>query len=138
MNRQNFTDNFLEHYESPRNYGPLPEADVVSVGTNPGCGDVITIYLRVGDGQIGQRIQFEAEGCAISRGATSILLERVQNKSLAEIQAIDYNDLIDQLGRDIVLARVKCATLGLSTLKQAIQQYGERQSGDNKKSSPSE
>ncbi len=126
MNRQDFTDNFLQHYESPRNYGVLPEADVVTVGTNPGCGDIITIYLRVGDGNIAQRIQFEAEGCAISRGAASILLERVQNKPLAEIQAIDYNDLIEQLGREIVLARVQCATLGLSTLKQAIQQYGDR------------
>ncbi len=138
MNRQDFTDIFLEHYESPRNYGPLPEADVISVGTNPGCGDVITIYLRVGDGNIAQRIQFEAEGCAISQGAASILLESIQNKPLAEIQAIDYNDLVDQLGRDIVLGRVKCATLGLSTLKQAIQQYGERQSGDHKISSSSE
>lgn len=138
MNRQDFTDNFLQHYESPRNYGPLPDADVISVGANPGCGDVITIYLRVSNGHVAQRIQFEAEGCAISRGATSILLDRVQKKSLAEIQAIDYNDLVDQLGRDIVLGRVKCATLGLSTLKQAIQQYNDRHSGDRIISSPRE
>lgn len=134
MNRQDFTDNFLQHYESPRNYGPLPEADVVFTGYNPGCGDVITIYLNVGEGDIAEKIQYEGEGCTISQGAASILLEMVQHKPLAEIQAIDYNDLIDQLGREIVLARGQCATLGLSTLKKAIQQYYDDQKNSRERS----
>jgi nitrogen fixation NifU-like protein len=123
MNRQDFTDNFLEHFESPRHYGFLPEADVVCEGTNPGCGDVITIYLNVGEGDIAEEIRFEGEGCTISQGAVSILLEMVQGKTLAEIQAIDYNALIDKLGREVVLSRVRCATLGLNILNQAIQRY---------------
>jgi nitrogen fixation NifU-like protein len=127
MNRQLFTDNFLEHYESPRHYGPISDADVILRGTNPGCGDVITIYLKVDEGEIAEKIQFEGEGCTISQGAASILLEMVQDKSLAEIQAIDYNALIDLLGRAVVLSRVRCATLGLSTLKNAIQHYYDRQ-----------
>ena len=134
MNRQDFTDNFLQHYESPRNYGPLPEADVVFTGYNPGCGDVITIYLNVGEGDIAEKIQYEGEGCTISQGAASILLEMVQHKPLAEIQAIDYNDLIDQLGREIVLARGQCATLGLSTLKKAIQLYYDDQKNSRERS----
>ena len=127
MNRQDFTDNFLEHYESPRHYGPVLDADVVFEGINPGCGDVITIYLNVGEGEIADKIQFEGEGCTISQSAASILLEMVQGKSLAEIEAIDYNALIDKLGREVVLSRVRCATLGLGTLKNAIQQYYDRQ-----------
>ena len=123
MNRQDFTDNFMEHYESPQHYGPLPGADVIFEGANPGCGDVITIYLNVGEGDIAEAIQFEGEGCTISQGAASILLEMVQGKTLAEIQAIDYNALIDRLGRDVVLSRGRCATLGLSTLKSAINLY---------------
>lgn len=123
MKRQDFTENFLEHYESPRHYGPIPDADVILQGTNPGCGDVITIYLNVGEAGLAEKIQFEGEGCTISQGAASILLEMVQGKPLAEIQAIDYNDLIEKLGRNVVLSRVRCATLGLSTLKNAIQQY---------------
>lgn len=125
MNRQAFTENFLAHYESPRHYGPLSGAEVIVQGSDESCGDVITIYLKVGEGEVAEAIQFEGEGCTISQGAASILLEMVQGKPLAEIQAIDYNDLIDKLGREVVLSRVRCATLGLSTLQSAIQHYYE-------------
>jgi nitrogen fixation NifU-like protein len=50
----------------------------------------------------------------------------VQGKTLAEIEAIDYNDLIERLGRDIVMTRVRCAILSLTTLKNAIQKYREQ------------
>lgn len=126
-NRQYYTDIFLEHYETPRNYGALPEAQVVEAGTNPGCGDEITIYLKVGPGDIAEKIQFEGQGCTISQGAASILLDMVQGKPLAEISAMDYNDLIDALGREVVLTRVGCATLSLSTLKEAIRHYQAQQ-----------
>ena len=123
MDRQDYALQLLEHYESPRHYGNLPEADIVASGENPGCGDTVTIYLSVGEGDVARKIIFEGGGCTISLGATSVLLDMVQGKTLAEIQAIDYNDLITTLGKDVVLTRVKCATLGLKTLKEAISQY---------------
>ena len=130
MSRQEFTENFLAHYESPRHYGPLADAQVIFQESDRSCGDIITIYLKVGEGDVAKTIQFEGEGCTISQGAASILLEMVQGKPLAEIQAIDYNHLIDKLGRDVVLSRVRCATLGLSTLQSAIQHYYDGKSAD--------
>jgi nitrogen fixation NifU-like protein len=127
MNRQHYAENLLDHYEEPRHRGAIPGADVVFKGDNPGCGDLITIYLNVGKGDIAEKIQFEAEGCIISQGAASILLDMVQGKPFAEIEAIDYNDLVEKLGKDVVLTRVRCATLCLSTLKGAIRQYQARQ-----------
>ena len=135
MNRHDYTDRFLEHYESPRHYGPLVEADVVLQGGNPDCGDIITIYLTVAADETAEKIQFEGEGCTISQAATSILLELTQGKPLAEIEAIDYNALIDTLGREVVLGRVRCATLSLNILKKAIQQYRAHQIKDDKKKS---
>ena len=127
MDRQHHIDNLLEHYESSPYRGTLPNADVVAKGDNPGCGDTVTIYLNIGNGNTAQEIKFEGEGCIISQGAVSILLEEVHGKTLAEIEAIDYNDLVDRLGRDIVLTRIRCATLGLKTLKEAIQQHNQLQ-----------
>lgn len=123
MDRQQHIDKLLQHFDEPRHRGVIPGAEVVISNSNPSCGDVITIYMNVDEhGRVAQ-IQFEGEGCTISQASASILLERVQGKSLAEIEAIDYNDLIDELGRDIVLTRVRCATLSLSTLKSAVQKY---------------
>lgn len=123
MNRQIYTDTLLAHYEHPRYYGSLPAADAVFTGYNSACGDVITIYLKVQDGEWAEAVHFEGDGCTISQGATSILLAAVQGKTLAEIESLDYNDLIDRLGREVVLGRVTCATLGLRTLKQTIKKY---------------
>lgn len=126
MERQQYIEKLLTHYENPRHRGSIPDADVVLEGDNPSCGDVVTIYLKVdGDDRI-ELAQFEGQGCTISQAAASILLEEVQGKTLAEIEAIDYNDLIERLGRAIVLTRVRCATLSLSTLKSAIQKYRQQ------------
>ncbi len=126
MERHQQIDRLVEHFESPRHYGPLSGADVVVTDSNPSCGDVVTIYLKVdGTGRI-EQVQFEGEGCTISQASASILLERAHGKTLAEIEALDYNDLIDDLGREIVLTRVRCATLSLNALKSAIQKYRQK------------
>ena len=116
MQRQDYTEQLLEHYESPRYYGGLPDADVVVEGENPGCGDFVTIYLKAKANGTVEAVQFEGEGCTISLAATLMLMEMANGKTLAQIQAIDYNALIEKLGREIVLTRVRCATLGLKTL----------------------
>ena len=127
MHRQHYIDRLLEHYESSRYRATRADADVVLQGINPGCGDIINIYLNVGEGNIATEIWFDGEGCIISQGAVSILLEMVQGRPLAEIEAIDYNELVERLGKHIVLTRVRCATLGLKTLKDAIQHYHTHQ-----------
>jgi nitrogen fixation NifU-like protein len=36
---------------------------------------------------------------------------------------MDYNEMIEKLGRQVVASRPRCATLGLGTLKAAIRKY---------------
>ena len=124
MDRQESIDFLLDHYQHPRNRGPLEQADVVLPGGNPGCGDIVTIYLKVNDaGDHVERVTFEGEGCTISQAAASILTEMVEGKPLAEIDEMDFNDMIDELGREVVSTRPRCATLALGTLKAAITKY---------------
>jgi nitrogen fixation NifU-like protein len=124
MDRQETIDNLLDHYEHPRNHGALEDADVVIPGGNPSCGDVVTIYLKVdAAADTVERITFEGKGCTISQAAASILTELVEHKPLAEIDAMDFNDMIDILGREVVNTRPRCATLALGTLKSAIHKY---------------
>jgi nitrogen fixation NifU-like protein len=40
-----------------------------------------------------------------------------------EVLEMNYNEMIEQLGRQVVASRPKCATLGLGTLKAAIRRY---------------
>jgi nitrogen fixation protein NifU and related proteins len=133
MDRQEAIDNLLDHYEHPRNSGALDPADVVMPGGNPGCGDLVTIYLRVNQaGDAIERVSFEGKGCTISQAAASILTELVDGKPLAEVDEMDFNDMIDLLGREVVSTRPRCATLALGTLKSAIHTYRtDRQRAEN-------
>lgn len=120
MDRQAQIDFILDHYENPRHYGALAQPTVVQKGGNPGCGDVVTFYLKVdGDERISE-MAFEGEGCTISQAASSLVTELFHGKTLAEVEATPSDAILDLLGREIAGTRLKCATLGLNTTKEAV------------------
>jgi nitrogen fixation NifU-like protein len=126
LDRQLQIQILLDHYEKPRHRGAMEDADVAMPGGNPGCGDVVTIYLKAADDQEHiERATYEGEGCTISMAASSMLLEDVQSGDLTmdQVLELDYHEMIEQLGRQVVASRPKCATLGLGTLKAAIRKY---------------
>ena len=116
----------LDHYQRPRHRGALEDADVEMPGGNPGCGDVVTVYLKGAEDQEHiEDVSYEGEGCTISMAASSMLLEEVHggNLTMDQVLEMDYNEMIEKLGHQIVASRPKCATLGLGTLKAAIRRY---------------
>ena len=126
LDRQLQIQILLDHYEKPRHRGVLDDADVAMPGGNPGCGDVVTVYLKAADDQEHiERATYEGEGCTISMAASSMLLEDVQrgDMTMDQVLELDYHEMIEQLGRQVVASRPKCATLGLGTLKAAIRKY---------------
>ena len=123
MDRQSQIEFILDHYEHPRNHGKLADADVVSDGGNPGCGDIVTIYLKVDDRQRVEQVTFEGQGCTISQAAASLVTEMVTGKPLDEVLELSYDAIIDELGREVVMSRPRCATLALGTVKAAVSSY---------------
>ncbi|MBL8057795.1 MAG: iron-sulfur cluster assembly scaffold protein [Anaerolineales bacterium] len=120
--RQESIDFILDHYEHPRHRGALADASLVVRGGNPGCGDVLTFYLRLDAGGRVAAVSFEGEGCTISQAAASVMTEKVLGLSLAELTALPQDPLIEELGRDVVSTRIRCATLAVNILKTAEQQ----------------
>ena len=126
MDRQLQIQFLLDHYQRPRHRGALENADVQMPGGNPGCGDVVTVFLKGAvDHEHIEDVSYEGEGCTISMAAASMLLEQVHEEDLTmdQVLEMDYNEMIEKLGRQIVASRPKCATLGLGTLKAAIRKY---------------
>ena len=123
MNRQEAIDFLLDHYENPRNHGAIDQPDVNLSGGNPGCADMIIMQARFDkDGNV-EAVSWDGEGCTISRAAASYVTEIVQGMSVEEIEAMSFEDLIEQLGRELVMTRPTCATLALGTLKKGVHEY---------------
>ena len=116
MDRETRIAWLVDHYRRPRHQGALVDADAHVPGGNPGCGDVITTYLKDG------AVAWEGTGCTLSQAAASILAERVnrEHTSFEEILNFTPEAWIDLLGRDIAEARPQCALLALGTLKAAV------------------
>lgn len=113
-----YRDYILDHYKNPRNAGELPGATNTYHDTNPLCGDEITMALLIENDTV-KDVRFVGRGCAISQASASILTEEIKGKPLDEVKAIDRQHVIENLGIQISPARVKCALLGLKTLKGA-------------------
>jgi nitrogen fixation NifU-like protein len=111
----------LDHYKNPRGHGELEGADVSAEGQNPLCGDEVSIYVAFGDdGDTIDDVKFLGRGCAISQAATSMLTEMVKGRSAREIAELPRDELLDEIGIPLTPIRLKCALLGLSTLKLAL------------------
>lgn len=132
-----YQDIVMEHKRAPRNYGPLPDATHRAEGTNPQCGDQISVALKVKQNRIVE-VHFQGQGCAICMASASMMTEAI--KGAATVAALELQsrfrgvltgtDEPDSayLGKLISLAgvarypsRIKCALLGWHALGHALQ-----------------
>ena len=118
-----YRDYILEHYRRPHNFGVLDNPDASYEGSNPLCGDRITLMLGVKDGIV-DRVGFTGRGCAISQASASLLTDEIKGKTVDEVAAIRADDLLDLLGIEISPARLKCAMLSHDSLQHVLGDLG--------------
>lgn len=137
--RELYQQVILDHNRSPRNFGKLESANRVQEGFNPLCGDHLQIYLQLDEGGVIEAIQFEGEGCAISKASASLMTSALKGKTAEEAKALfesfhtlvtaDLDEVVDrqQVGKLAVFAgvrefpmRIKCATLAWHTMSAAL------------------
>ncbi|MEA2583182.1 MAG: nitrogen fixation protein NifU, partial [Thermomicrobiales bacterium] len=117
MDRQDYIEIILDHFEHPRNKGRMEDADIQLGGGNPGCGDLITMYLKVGDDERITGARFEGEGCTISQAGGSIIAEMIEGMTFDQVKELGTETMIEEMGQDVVKSRVRCATLALGTVQ---------------------
>jgi len=124
-----YRDEILEHYRQPHNFGSLDAPDASWEGSNPLCGDRITMMLGLDEDGIVRDVAFSGRGCAISQASASLLTDEIKGHSVEEIRALGSQDVLDLLGIEISPARLKCALLSLDTLQRALDARAGGQAG---------
>jgi nitrogen fixation protein NifU and related proteins len=114
-----YREEVLDHYRHPRHHGTIRDPDAHADGVNPLCGDEVSIDVAFDRESISE-IKFSGRGCAISQAATSMLTELVIGKTPDEAAALEKDDLLAEVPIPLTPARLKCALLGLTTLKMAL------------------
>ncbi len=115
-----YKENILDHYKKPRNFGEIPEAPATAHAANPLCGDELDFFLVFDENNTVSDVKFSGSGCTITMASASMLSEKLKGMSRAEVEQLSTDDAIELLGVPVNPARMKCATLALETVQQAI------------------
>lgn len=129
----------LEHYQHPVHRGLINDDGYLTCNANSdSCIDEINLMVKVEDGKISD-IRFDGEACAICTSSTSIMIETLIGKSIADVKKIydNYKKMIEEeefdtdvLEQAIVYEdiskqpnRKKCALLPWWGLEKIIRQF---------------
>ena len=127
-----------DHNLHPAHKYEMESPDIVLRGVNPTCGDDITLMLKIKDNTITEG-SFTGSGCAISTASVDMMLDNVIGLKADQARSrigkffgmidgtitdsVELEELEDAAYlKDIshMPARVKCALLGWSTLKEIL------------------
>lgn len=76
----------------------------------------MTIYGQV-EGDRLTRVTFSGGGgCTLSQAGASLATELASGLALMEADQLSYDRVFELMGRELAMARIRCATLGLDTL----------------------
>lgn len=128
----------LDHYREKHHAGLREPFDAEVHHVNPSCGDELTLRVDVEDGVV-KDVSYDAEGCSISQASTSVMSDLVIGRDVEDSLALHdefvvmmnsqgkmepdedrFEDGIAFIGVSQFPARVKCALLGWSALKDAL------------------
>ena len=92
-----FSEAVLDHFRNPRNAGSLPDATAVVEVTNPVCGDVLRLAVRLQDAHI-VAARFKTQGCVAAIACSSVLTELLTGKTAAQARDISALQISETLG----------------------------------------
>lgn len=113
-----YSQKVLDHFEHPRNVGDLENATATAEISNPACGDVMTLSLRVNDGRI-EDVRYRAKGCVPAIACGSLLTEMVAGKTVADARKVRRIELVLGLG-GLPTASLHASHLAIDVLAKAL------------------
>jgi nitrogen fixation NifU-like protein len=114
------SDAVLDHFQSPRNAGKLPNATASVDVTNPVCGDILYLAVRLETGtNLIAEARFLCQGCTTAIACASLLTVELKNKTIPEAAHISAEYLSQQLG-ELPAATQHAAQLAADALTQLL------------------
>ncbi len=108
----------LEHLENPRHVGEMAGATACGEATNPVCGDLMHLYVKIADGKI-SAASFKVQGCPPSIAAGSVLAELIAGLTIEEAHKLtpaDVTRALEHLPRN----KEHCSVLAIDALRAAL------------------
>ena len=122
-----YSKEIIKHFKNPKNVGKIKKPSGRGEAGNILCGDIMTLYLKIGENKKGEKIikniRFETLGCIVAIANTSLLTTLVKGKTIKEALSFKKEDLIKKLGQPLPPFKIHCSILAVDALKEAIYDY---------------
>lgn len=93
-----YSERLLDHFKAPRNVGELdPPAFTVEV-SNPACGDILRLSVRIDEEGCIAEVRYKTRGCTASIAAGSALTEWLLGKDTAQLAGFRAAVIDEALG----------------------------------------
>jgi len=117
-----YTGAVMEHFANPRNVGEIEDANGIGEVGNAQCGDIMKIYLKVGEDEKIDDVKFKTFGCAAAVATSSIATELIKGKSIDEALKLTNDAVTEALG-GLPGSKRHCSVLAEEAVKAAIDDY---------------
>ena len=97
----------------------------VQVWSEPACGDVMRLQIKVNDDGVIEDAKFKTYGCGSAIASSSLLTEWVKGKTLDEAQQIKNTEIAEELALPPV--KIHCSVLAEDAIKAAISDLKDKQ-----------
>ena len=120
-----FNEIVLEHFRNPHNAGELTDSNATVEVTNPVCGDILRLSVRV-EGNSIVEIRFKTQGCVAAIAASSILTDLLAGKSRVQAGEITA-ELISRSLNNLPPASFHAAQLCVDAVAALLRQFPSKQ-----------
>jgi nitrogen fixation NifU-like protein len=92
-----FSPAVLDHFKNPRNAGNLFDATAMVEVTNPVCGDILQLAIKLEGNRI-TAARFKTQGCVTAIACSSYVAEWLEGKTAEDIRKITFEQISQALG----------------------------------------
>jgi nitrogen fixation NifU-like protein len=92
-----FSPPLLDHFQNPRNAGEMRDPTAQVEMSNPVCGDILRLAVRMNAGIV-QEVRFLCRGCAASIACASLLTEKMTGRTINDLSKITSDKIAADLG----------------------------------------
>ena len=116
-----YSEKLLDYFQNPRCAGELPDANAIAEVSNPVCGDVLKLWIRVDDRRIIDA-RFKAQGCSAAIATSSYATEMMIGMDIDHARSITKEQIAEALG-GLPSSKLHCSVLASDAIHLALKNF---------------
>jgi len=116
-----YSEKLLDYFQNPRCVGEIADAHAVAEVSNPVCGDVMKLWVKIESGHI-QDAKFKAQGCSAAIATSSYATEMLIGLTIEEARRVTKEQIADALG-GLPTSKIHCSVLASEAIREVLKGF---------------